>query len=344
LIADVTSPATPVETSKWRAAVVGCGWIGSEVADDPRADGIQAHAAAYAACGDTELVGVCDADSARAERAARRCGLERGTQEVSELLSSTRPQIVSVCTPDATHAAVLREVLSSTDIRAVVAEKPLALDLVQARSLVDLANSRGVILAVNYSRRFAPSHIEARRRIAAGGIGRVLAIEGLYTKGIFHNGTHWFDLARWFVGEIIRVQAWSGPTDPERTDPTCHARMTFADGQTGFLLGLDEERFTIFEMDVIGTEGRLRISDSGMRFTWSSVAGSPYFSGYRTLESAGDVVAGFKDVALFMIEDVVSALRHGTRPRCSGEDGVAALAVAAAARSSLATGMECVVE
>lgn len=333
-----------VETAKWRAAVIGCGWIGSGVADDPRADGIQGHAAAYAACQNTELVGVCDTDPARAEAAARRWGLHRGSCSVAELLAGARPQIVSVCTPDATHASVLREVIGGADIRAIVVEKPLALDPAAARSMVELAKSRGITLAVNHSRRFAPSHIEAHRRLVAGDIGRVVAVNGLYTKGILHNGTHWFDLARWLVGRITRVQSWPGPTDPGRPDPTCHVRLSFGDGQTGFLLGLDEERYTIFEMDIMGTLGRLQISDSGMRLAWYSVADSPYFSGYRTLQSPRVEAAGFKDIALRMVEDVVASVRQGIEPRCSGEDGAAALAVADAARRSLAMGVECAVE
>ena len=72
---------------KWRAAVIGCGWIGTGVADDPKADGIQAHAAAYAACADTALAGVCDVDAARAAHAARRFGLAHGFCDVAALLA-----------------------------------------------------------------------------------------------------------------------------------------------------------------------------------------------------------------------------------------------------------------
>ena len=325
---------------KWRAAVIGCGWIGTDVADDPKADGIQAHAAAYAACADTALAGVCDVDAARAAHAARRWGLAHGFSDVAALLASVRPQIVSVCTPDATHAAVLGEVLASPDVRAVVAEKPLALDLAQARSLVELAKRRGITLVVNYTRRFSPSHRQAQRRIAAGEIGEVVAVAGMYTKGLVHNATHWFDLARWLVGDIVRVQAWPGPGDPASADPTCHVRMSFQQGQAGFLLGLDERRFTIFEMDCIGTTGRLRIADSGMRLSWSSVADSPHYSGYRTLGPGAEVAGGFQDAALRLIEDAVAAQRAGTQPLCSGEDALAALAVAAAAHASLKSGVE----
>ena len=190
----------------WRAAVIGCGWIGSEVDDDPRVVGIQSHAGAYAACPQTRLIAM-DSNRARAERAARRWGLGGGVHDVRRLLEDERPEIVSVCTPDATHADLLRQVLQSPAIRAVVVEEPLALDVREARSLVELARSRGVTFAVNYTRRYVASHVEAQRRVAAGAIGQIVAVQGLYTKGIIHNGSHWFDLACWFVGEITRVQA-----------------------------------------------------------------------------------------------------------------------------------------
>jgi predicted dehydrogenase len=104
---------------------------------------------------------------------------------------------------------------------------------------------------------------------------------------------------------------------------------------------LDEQRFTVFEMDCIGTTGRLRITDSGMRLTWSSAGDSPHYSGYRTLGPGVESAGGFRDAALHLIEDAVTALRAGTQPWCSGEDALAALAVATAARTSLTMGVEC---
>jgi predicted dehydrogenase len=335
--------STAAQTDRWRAAVIGCGWIGAGVADDPRAVGIQAHAAAYRASPDTLLAGVCDTDPARAAHAAQRFGLPRGHTELAALLAEVRPQIVSVCTPDASHAAVVREVLGCAELRAIVVEKPLAQELAQAREVVELARRRGVTLAVNYTRRFAPSHVQARRRIAAGEIGRVVAVNGLYTKGVLHNGSHWFDLARWLVGDIVRVQAWPAGA-AAAADPTCHVRVGFAHGQSGFLTGLDEAHFTAFELDCIGSAGRLRISDSGMRLDWYGVGDSPYYSGYRTLLAQPAVAGGFADAALRVVEDTVMAARSGRAPQCSGTDALAALAVAEAARRSLQSGAELAVE
>jgi predicted dehydrogenase len=327
-----------------RAAVIGCGYIGSMVADDPRAAGIQAHAAAYTSCPDTLLAGVCDRDPQRAAQAARRWGLPRGFTDLNSLLAEVRPQIVSVCTPDITHPTVLDQLLGNPDLQIVVAEKPLAVNLRHARMLVEAAQRCGVTLAVNYTRRYSAAHADAARRIAAGEIGAVVAVTGMYTKGIVHNGTHWFDLARWLAGDITRVAAWRGATDQPAGDPTCSVRLTFAGGQTGVLLGLDAERYSVFEMDCIGTNGRLRITDSGMRLTWSGVGESPWYSGYRTLLPAAESPGGFQDAALELVADAVAAHRAQRAPRCSGTEALAALAVAEAARNSLEHGREFEVE
>jgi predicted dehydrogenase len=117
--------------------------------------------------------------------------------------------------------------------------------------------------------------------------------------------------------------------------------MTFEGGQTGFLLGLDEARFTAFEMDVIGTAGRLRITDSGRRFEWSTVADSSNYSGYRSLRPGEIVQRGFQDAAACLVDNVVAALESGAALKCSARDGLAALAACDAARRSLLSGEEC---
>ena len=120
--------------------------------------GIYNHAAAYRACPETELVAVCDADPARLARATERWKVEAKYVDASELLSKAQPEIVSICTPDATHFTLIKAALETPSVRAILAEKPLALEVSQARELVELARARGVALAVNYSRRYSEGH------------------------------------------------------------------------------------------------------------------------------------------------------------------------------------------
>jgi predicted dehydrogenase len=324
-----------------RAAVIGCGWIGSEVASDPLSDGVQSHAGAYAACDGTSLVGVCDTDPVRAGQAARRWGMACGYTSLGDMLHDTEPQIASVCTPDATHAGVIQQLLQCPGIRAVIAEKPLAADAAAAAALVTAAHRAGVLLAVNYSRRYAPSHAALRERIVTGELGVVQAVNGTYGKGVAHNGTHWFDLARWLVGEIESVTAWPAAGGRVREDPDCHVRLQFAGGANGFLTVLDEQHYTIFEMDIIGSRARVSIGRSGEDIAWSEVRPSDRYSGYRMLAPPVRMAGGFRDVALHLVNDVNGALRERRAPRCTGADGVAALVVVDAIRRSLAGAGTC---
>jgi len=313
----------------YRAALIGCGKIGSEFADDPRVEGIYSHAGAYDACSKTTLVAVCDTDLERSNRCGDRWGVAARYSDPKQLLREQQPDIVSICTPDQTHNSLLRVVLESPGVRAVLAEKPLALSVDEAADLVEQARRRGVILAVNYVRRYASSHVKLREFLASRGIGDIQSVSGAYTKGIFHNGTHWFDLARYLVGEIVEVRGIHNRATPSE-DPTLDACLKFESGARGYLHGCDAACFTILEMDLLGTLGRVRIVDSGHRIEFYDVRESPYYSGYLNLSSREDLAGGFHNVLLNAVEDLVESLEQKRSPRCSGEDGLAALKIATA--------------
>jgi predicted dehydrogenase len=324
-------------TAPFKAALVGCGKIGSAFADDPLIEGIYSHAAAYQACPETALVAVCDSDPAALARCGERWQVEKQYTDFRAMLAMERPEILSVCTPDDTHYEIIRTVLGTPGLRGVLAEKPLALHVSEAEELVSEAAARGVTLAVNFSRRYAPSHVRLREHLQAGKIGRIQALGGCYTKGTIHNGSHWFDLARFLVGEVVRVWGFDARKEGD-DDPTLDAVLEFAGGVTGHLQACDANAFAIFEMDVIGTRGRVRLTDSGHQFETHMVADSPHYSGYRSLTPAEVVRGGFGDVALHAVADLVECVKTGARPRASATDGLAALRIAAAVRESARSG------
>jgi predicted dehydrogenase len=321
----------------FRAAVIGCGKIGSEFADDPRASGVYSHAGAYVSCRATDLVAVCDADAGKLQACVARWGVAAGYRDARMLLSEQRPDIVSVCTPDHTHFDLISAAIDTPGVRAVLAEKPLALERAQAETLVKRARERGVVLAVNYSRRYDAAHVMLKEWLESGGIGDMQRVGGVYTKGTRHNGTHWFDLARWYAGECVR--AWGFDLRGENgPDPTLDAVLQFESGAAGHLQACDAAAFSVFEMDLIGTRGRVRILDSGYRLEVQNVVDSPRYTGYRTLVVDKQTESPMSDLVLHAVDDLARCLNEGGRPRCSGEDGVAALAIALAVSESARTG------
>jgi predicted dehydrogenase len=320
-----------------RAAVVGCGAIGAGTGAAHPDVGVGSHAAAYAACPDTELVAVCDTDLARARACADRWGAPAVHADAGELIAAAAPELVSVCTPDGTHAALVALALRAPATRAVLAEKPLAGDARTAAELAARARERGVVLAVNHTRRFPPAFRALRAALADGAIGELQHVAGGYVAGLRHNGTHWLDLLRMLAGEPTAVRGRDrlregGP------DPTLDAELALPGGASAQLAGLDARRFTHFEMDLVGTAGRVRIVESGHRIETLAPADDPRHPGHRALRLVDVATGALRDAALHAVADVARCVREGGEPACTGADATAALALAEAVAAGAAHG------
>jgi predicted dehydrogenase len=273
---------------------------------------------------------LCDPDEARLTEAGVRWGVPARYRDLGLMLTEIRPEIVSVASPDETHTEVLDRVLETEGVRAVLAEKPLALDVDQAERLVRKARDRNVVLAVNYVRRYAPSHQQLARWLAAGPIGTIELVRGTYVRGIKHNGTHWLDLARLLVGEIELIRG-QGEVAPFAADATIDAELIFAGGARGWLHGLTTAPYSLFEMDLIGTRGRARLIDAGQRFELFGTAASRRFPGFRELVPIAGPAGGLADLLMHAASDLVESLATGREPAATGADAVAALRLASTA-------------
>lgn len=126
-------------TSPVRAAVVGVGSLG------------QHHARVYAELPDVELVGVHDADRARAEEVAAR----HRTQAFDSLEAlAAAADAASVAVPTDRHRDVAGRLIEAG--LHLLIEKPIAATTREAEELVALADARGLILQVGHIERFNP--------------------------------------------------------------------------------------------------------------------------------------------------------------------------------------------
>ncbi|OAI39079.1 hypothetical protein AYO39_03235 [Actinobacteria bacterium SCGC AG-212-D09] len=320
-----------------RAAVIGCGAIGVGRAETPHPDvGTYSHAAAYAACPETELIAVADRDAARVQDAARRWDAD-AYADAGELLASARPDLISVCTPDPTHAELLELVLEAPGVRGVLAEKPLADSATQAATLGELARDRGVVLAVNYSRRFAPAIVDLARSVAGGELGELQHVHGAYTKGLRHNGTHWLDLLRMFGAQPVAARGWDRLHEGG-SDPSLDAELLLAGGAGARLAALDARSFTAFEFELTGTAGRLRLASAGHRIERWTVGPDERYQGHRALLDHADAQGVLRDVTAYAVADLVRCVRDGGVPACGADNATQALVLAEAIARSAADG------
>lgn len=116
-----------------------------------------------------EVVAVSSARRERAERFAREQRIARGYDDHRRLLAAEDLDAVYVATTNDRHHA---DALACLDAGTpVLLEKPFALNLAQAREVIDAARSRGVFLMEAMWMRYQPAFLEVERRIEAGEIG-----------------------------------------------------------------------------------------------------------------------------------------------------------------------------
>jgi predicted dehydrogenase len=317
----------------YAAAVIGCGRIGSGQDSPSLSLGVYSHCEALRICKRTDLVAVCDPNAEALEKCKTRWNVPAAFARVEDLLANSNPEIVSICVPDQEHGPVARLVLEAPSTRCVILEKPLATTLQEALEIVEIAERREIPLLVNYTRRYCDSHRQLREFVQGGGLGKLISISGLYTKGIFHNGTHWIDLLH-FLGEEFQTIHASGAVDFFGEDPTLSFSFQTRSDVNGFLQGFPKDACTVFEIEIRGDLGRVRILDSGAEFEWWHIADSPDYAGHRVFQRTPGIAGGLSDAILHLVEDAIHCLEEYSKPFCNGGDAVKAMAVAAAAKRS----------
>ena len=145
-----------------RVALIGCGKISTH------------HIAALKTLPQVEIVAVCDTDERRARQTATRHAIPRCYGDAETMLRETKPAVVHLLTPPATHLPLAR--IAFRYRAHVYIEKPFAATEADARAICDLACDAGVQVCPGHSRLLDPLFVEACRRVSAGHIGQVVSV------------------------------------------------------------------------------------------------------------------------------------------------------------------------
>lgn len=185
--------------NRFSVIVVGAGKI-AQGYDTPDGPSVLSHVKGFKKHGAFTVTGICDVDPSAARVAGKRWGIPSVAQNPEDL--SQRADIISVCTPDSTHVQYLRRCLALQP-RLVFCEKPIGLSLAECNDVVDAYERAGVLLAVNYSRRWLPETQDIKNRIARGELGSIQSVRIKYYSGFLHNASHLLDLISLFLNPVV---------------------------------------------------------------------------------------------------------------------------------------------
>lgn len=316
------------------------------------ADRVMAPAMAVAAT--AELVAVAGRDRGRAESFAARHGGVHVHADAAELLRDREIDAVYIATPVDSHAPLTIAALEAG--KAVLVEKPMARSAAEAEAMVEAATRTGRALAVCFYQRINPRHVEARRLVAEGAIGRPTAARVAFSGrsrprpgawrfapeqgggGVFADqGSHAVDLLRYVLGDEVTTVAAFADTlaEPTAVEDTASALLRFRRGLQAVVTAhwsIEDpalQRTSVLE--VSGTEGTIVTWPLHDKFSRGSLV-------LATAEGEQEIATVERSTHATLLDAFALAIATWPAEIATGADGLAAMRVQEAAYASARTG------
>jgi predicted dehydrogenase len=315
------------------------------------------HLVAYRQAG-FNPVAIASRNPAHAQAVAEAQGIPRWYATGAELLADKSVEVLDIAVPPDMQPAIIREAVQHHDhIRGILAQKPLAMSVRDAKECVDLCATAGITLAVNHNMRYDQSVRALKDILRRGWLGEPIlgtiemrAIphwmpwsEQLPSLSTFVMSIHHLDTFRFWFGSPDRVLASTRP-DPR-------TRFPHRDGINLYILEYDNgTRATAWddvwtgparegsESDIYirwrveGTEGLARGT-----IGWPSYpARTPSTLDFTTKRQPGYWFqprwkeVWFPDAFIGTMAQLLCALEDGAEPEISGRDNLETLALCTA--------------
>lgn len=292
----------------------------------------------------------CDLDRGRLKAVQERHPDVQVTTDLEPILADEKVKAVVIATPAATHFSLAKQALEAD--KHVLVEKPLALELAEAQSLIELAAARDRRLMVDHLLEYHPAVERLKELVQEGELGQIyylyserlnLGVIRTEENALWSLGPHDISIFLYLLGEEpLRVSAHGGAylQRAQGIEDTVFLDLEFADGVLAHahLSWLDPQK--VRRVVLVGSrrmaifddmaQERLRIYDKGAERDDGGLrlrAGDA-----RTIELPPE------EPLRRMAEHFLRSIEGNTAPRSDGRDGLRVLRVLAAAQRSLEEG------
>jgi predicted dehydrogenase len=279
-------------------------------------------------CTGARVVAIASRRREHAESVAAEFGIEHVANDWKDLIARDDVDLVSVVTPPATHMEITLAALERG--KAVLCEKPMAMDAAEAKRMTERAREAGVLALIDHELRFLSSRRKMRAMLHAGDIGTVRHCNYVFRsdyRGVSGTwdwwsdetmgggtlgaiGSHAIDSFRWLldaeISEVCCVLSTHVAERPDKTsgtmrrvtsDDTVRMLLRFAEspltkGTTSAAsLSVVESGRLQNQLEVYGSSGALMVEETGE--LWHSPVGS---GAWRPVQVEQDTVApGMRD-------------------------------------------------
>ncbi len=311
------------------------------------------HLVAYRQAG-FNPVAIASRTPAAAGAVAQRHGIPKVHCTVAELLDDTSIEILDVAVPPDAQPAILKEAAKRRHLRGILAQKPLAMSVAEARECVDACAAAGITLGVNQNMRYDQSVRALKDLLGRGWLGEPVlgtiemrAIphwmpwsEPLPSLSTFVMSIHHLDTFRYWFGTPDRVLASTRPDPRTRFPHSDGINLYILEYDTGCRAAAWDDVWTgparegaagdiYIRWRVEGTAGLARGT-----IGWPSYpARTPSTLDFSTKQQPGVwhqprwPEVWFPDAFVGTMAQLLCAVEDGTEPEISGRDNLQTVAL-----------------
>jgi len=336
-----------------RLALIGCGRIAQKYLDIFCNKSVR----------NADLIAVCDVVKYKADKAAQRANVP-AFYDMHEMMSQLNDKIdvIIILTESGLHAKHTIELAKYR--KHIIVEKPMALSLTDADSMIRACDNSGIKLFVVKQNRYNLPVQHLRKVFDEGAFGKIIMgsvrvrwcrRQDYYDQdpwrgkwsmdgGVFTNqASHHIDLLVWFLGEPISVFAKSRTALANiEAEDTGVAIITFKNGAIGVVEATTATRPTDLEgsLSVLGENGTVEIAGfavNQMRH-WKFTEDKYSNIDFNDASENPDNVYGFGHVRY--LNHVVDCIKNDTASLVDGLEGRKSLELINAIYESIETGKE----
>ena len=308
--------------------------------------GLGVHGTRYAnhlSAGDVDgaaLTAVCRRDAEAGQAYAKEHGVAFHADHAA-LVASDDVDAVVVTTPTSQHLPVARAAADAG--KHVLVEKPMGRTVDECRGIIDACAAAAVKLMVSQTLRYNAVIAEMRRR--AADLGTVVhmgicqrqepsttawhnSLEAAGGGNMIENGVHLFDAARWISGrEVVSAYCEIDRLAGNETEDIFAAILNLDNGCRCCIDACKYTASRFAEIQIVGQEGQLI----------GSPTGNTLFMVQGREAQPIDPPAAVPGLPC-TLSDFVKAIAEDAAPAITGEDGLAAVAIARACYDSASSG------
>ena len=285
--------------------------------------------------------------------------------DIREALKKQKPDAVIVANPTALHMDIA--IPAAEAGCHILLEKPVSDSLDRLDTLQQAARESGSKILVGFQFRYHPTLNKARELIHSNALGKVLTVHAHWGEylpqwhpwedyrqsyaaradlggGVIRTLTHPLDYLRWLIGEVKALWSFNAHISPLEIDveDVAEIGLKFVNGAIGGIHLNYFQRPPVHRLEIVGTNGTLRWdnADGSLHFhQLSAPFGSYSDNPPAPLIQIFSPPDGFERNQLFVAQTrhFIESVRGESEPVCTLADGIMALRLALAAKTSSTT-------